>query len=221
MQSTLHALDSVSKKILALLPPLNQQEASISVQLYRLLAEGRPVSRDELAEAAEVAPDTVEEVLDAWPGVYTDDDQKIIGYWGLALSEMPHRFKVEGTQLYTWCAWDTLFIPEILQKTAMVESPCPVTKEIIRLTVSPREIENAEPNEIVVSLLLPDPNDFENNVISSFCHHIHFFRSEMEGTEWVNKYPGLFLVSLADAFRLGRMKNEMQYREVLKSVVRS
>ncbi len=38
-------------------------------------------------------------------------------YWGLAIAETKHRLEVDGRALYTWCAWDSLFLPEILQRT--------------------------------------------------------------------------------------------------------
>jgi hypothetical protein len=31
----------------------------------------------------------------------------------LAATAMHHRFEVDGRALSTWCAWDSLFIPEI------------------------------------------------------------------------------------------------------------
>ncbi len=53
---------------------------------------------------------------------YTDREGQIIGFGGLAVREMPHRFKVDGR---TWCAWDSLFILGILGLEADVESPAP------------------------------------------------------------------------------------------------
>ena len=40
---------------------------------------------------------------------------------------MSHRFEVAGRTLYTWCAWDSLFLPQILGQEAEVESTCPLT----------------------------------------------------------------------------------------------
>ena len=38
---------------------------------------------------------------------------------------------------YAWCAWDTLFLPARLGQAARVTSACPVTGELITLTVTP------------------------------------------------------------------------------------
>ena len=64
-------------------------------------------------------------MLAVWPGVFLDEAQRVIGFWGLALPEMQHRYRVGERQLYTWCAWDTVFITPILNQVAEVESRCP------------------------------------------------------------------------------------------------
>src|SRR5712692_6908171 len=95
-------------------------------------------------------------MLKRWPGVFYDGANRIVGYWGLALGKMTHRFEVNGQTLYTWCAWDSLFIPQILQSTARVESTCPVTGEKIRLTVAPDRIEKRAPRDVSMSFIVPD-----------------------------------------------------------------
>ena len=62
-------------------------------------------------------------------------------------------FSVDDQTLYTWCAWDSLFIPEILGHTARVESACPVTQARISLTVGPQRIIEAEPSGVVISMV--------------------------------------------------------------------
>ena len=43
-----------------------------------------------------------------------DERGHVIGHGGLALDETVHRFDVDGRRLHAWCAWDTLFLPELL-----------------------------------------------------------------------------------------------------------
>ena len=119
---------------MGLFPSLEPESARVASHLYRLLAQGEPVAPRALADAAGLAEEQVREILAPWPGVYREED-RIIGFWGLTPRPFSkHLFKVDGRQLYTWCAWDTLFIPQILGRTAEVESPCPVTGETIRLS---------------------------------------------------------------------------------------
>ncbi len=116
---------ALAQKVADAFPDLSATDQKIAVGLYRLLAEGEPVSPDLLAQHLDLSKSVVREVLNSWPAVYFNDEKNVVGFWGLALQEMPHRFKVNGRQLYTWCAWDSLFIPELLGKTAEVESPVP------------------------------------------------------------------------------------------------
>ena len=102
------------------MPQLDRTLQRVALGLYRLLAEGRPVSVKSLAQRLEVSPEDVSDTLRSWPGVYHNDEGDITGFWGLSLQEMPHRFEIEGKQLYTWCAWDTLFLPELIGRTAEV-----------------------------------------------------------------------------------------------------
>jgi len=66
----------------------------------------------------------------------------VTGFWGLSLHETTHCLEVSGKTLYGWCAWDTLFIPELLGSTARIISICPVTGKEIQLTVSSTGIES-------------------------------------------------------------------------------
>src|SRR5438034_10661042 len=110
-------------------------------------------------------------------------------YWGLALPDMGHRLLVDGRTLYTWCAWDSLFIPAILQRTAQVESQCPETGQDIRLTVSPNGVEELRPSGVVMSFLNPNAVKVREDVIVHFCHYVHFFSSSDASSRWTAKNP--------------------------------
>ena len=65
-------------------------------------------------------------------------------------------FHVDGKTFSTWCAWDALFLPAMLNQHAQVESMCPVTKEKIRVIMTPAGIESCEPNGAVLSIIVPN-----------------------------------------------------------------
>jgi len=205
----------LAQKVADAFPDLSATDQRIAVGLYRLLAEGEPVSPDRLAQHLDLSAHLVKEVLDSWPAVYFNDESDVIGFWGLALQEMPHRFKVNGRQLYTWCAWDSLFIPELLGKTAEVESTCPTSGEIISLTVSPTRVENFSPEGAVVSFLSPTTS-FDMNVIAGFCHYVLFFSSEESGKQWIANHEGTFLLTLEQAHEIGRLTNKATFGAALK-----
>src|SRR5713101_9813225 len=86
-------------------------EQHLSLELYRLLASGEPVRRELLAERLQVPIEIVDRTLNTWPGVFSNHQGRIVGYWGLSLPAAyasPHRLVIEGVRLSAWCAWDTL-----------------------------------------------------------------------------------------------------------------
>src|SRR5713226_7138541 len=84
MQTQRSDLAQLSATLIGLLPKLSEREQIISLGLYRLLAEGLPVSRQQVATALNLPVDVIKETLTQWWGVYYDGEERITGYWGLA-----------------------------------------------------------------------------------------------------------------------------------------
>ncbi|GAV20664.1 alkylmercury lyase [Mariprofundus micogutta] len=202
-------------KILNLFPEsfmqMPLQEQKISVSVYRLMLQGKPLSAKLIATSLGLVPEVVNQFLDHCSGIDYNDAGSIIGYWGLSLSKTGHRFEVDGHELYTWCAWDALFIPGIIGKTAMVTSICPVTGSPIRLTVSPNAVNSTRPVGTVVSFIEPEAVSKQESIVKSFCFYVNFFSSKSAGEHWIAENPGTFLLTLNEAFALGHRKNELQY----------
>src|SRR5258708_22243644 len=121
-------VDAVALGIVKVFPPLDLYEQRLSLELYRLLSGGQPVARALLAERLQVLVEIVDRILDGWPGVFSDSERRIVGYWGLSIAAAyasPHLLTIDGQKLSAWCAWDTLFLPELLGKPAEVESRSP------------------------------------------------------------------------------------------------
>ena len=109
-------LNQLAASIVECFPTLNLLEQRLSLRLYRLLAEGQPVPRKVLAARLEVPDETVNRILDGWPGVFSDNERRIVGYWGLSIPaaySSPHTLRINGRILSAWCAWDTLFLPQL------------------------------------------------------------------------------------------------------------
>ncbi len=199
-------------------PILEEDAQRLALELYRQLARGDAVPPASLGDALGVPTEKVttlleDEQLKGW--VFYDDEGSVIGFRGLAIREMPHRFEVEGRTLYTWCAIDSLFIPEMLGKPARVQSRDPLTGTAIALTVTPDGVEAVEPATAVMSILIGDPEVVKTNptkVMASFCHHIFFLESPETGAEWAAQHgEGTFLVTLEEAFALGKRFNATQF----------
>lgn len=207
-------IELLADKFVRLFPKLDGDSSNLAVQIYRLLALGEPVAQEDVAAATGLGEAHISELLAGWPGVFIEHG-RITGFWGLTIKPMSrHLLQVGGRTLYTWCAWDTLFIPRILGQTAQVETPCPVTEETIRLTVSPQRVERVEPESALMSMLEP-PEDMLEDIVAKLCHYIFFFRDARAGAQWTADHPGTMLMSINDGFELGRLKNEGRYGDAL------
>lgn len=206
----MNTVGALASELLARLPAVAGEERRLGLEVYRQLAQGEPVLTSALARALHVSVDTVDELL-GHPNLqcltYLDDQKRIIGFGGLAIREMPHQFKVDGRTLYTWCAWDSLFIPGILGLEAEVESPAPASAIRIRLRVGPDGVNWVQPQSAVMSFLLPSAQTFQGDVLkamASFCHYIFFFPDRNTAAAWTRSHPDTAVISVSDAFELGR-----------------
>ena len=211
-------LDMLASELLLRLPMMTEEERLLGLEIYRQLSKGEPVSTSGLASALKSPAHELDKLL-AHPNLkcltYADKEGRIIGFGGLAVSPMPHRFNIDGRRLYTWCAWDSLFIPIILRHVVDVESPPPGSTGLVRLRVGPDGIEHAEPEDSVMSFLLPTAQTFQADAlkaIASFCHYIFFFPNSESATTWTKKHPGTTVISLSDAFELGRLMVVQRWR---------
>ena len=215
------SLDAVFDTLTAKLWNFNEAEQLVALALYRELLRGVPVSDNQIAQVQIRDVHDVSALLQA-PAldslIYRDDDGLIVGFGGLAVVPMNHRFRVNGRTLYTWCAWDALFLVDVLNVRAEIESTCPQTGTAIHVTVSRAGVERIEPKEAVISFLFPDAPLFEQSAgqtIASFCHYVHFLASPEVAEQWTAKHEGTFALSVDDGFRLGRMHNDARFGAVL------
>ena len=179
------------------------------IQVWRSLAKGRPITAervDQIAADIGIARDEAYRFLRQMSERDTDDN--IVGVMGLSLSDHPHRFNVNGTQMATWCAEDTLFLPAMLKQTATIESESPLSKEKVRLTVSEDGVEGSDPPGAVVSIVVIDPDKADISstpaIWGNFCHHIFFFASRQEGEQWAAGRDDIEILSLDEGFELGK-----------------
>ena len=203
---TAKSADGVALALSESMPSLEPEARRLALTLVRLLAEGEPVTTAAFAEAAGIDQGLVEELVDSVPGLDRDDRGRVISFLGLSLTETPHRLEVGGATLYAWCAWDALFLPRLIARTARVRSPCRQTGEMVALTVSPNAFEQLSPANALVSMLVPE-HGFGYDVLESFCHYVHFFTGHVAGERWLaqRESDDAFLLSVAEAFRLGRL----------------
>ena len=179
------------------------------VRVLRSLRTGHPVSVaqvDRIVADLDIAQDEAHRFLREI--TERDADDNVVGIMGLSLNDHPHRFYVNGASLSTWCAEDTLFLPSLLKKTATVESYSPISKEKVRLTVSPERVEEVSPAGAVVSIVIVDPKQEDmasvEAIWNTFCEHIHFFASREEAERWAAGRDDIAILTVDEGFELGR-----------------
>ena len=209
--------DVLARLFVEAFPTLDARGQRLALALYRLLASAQPVSPADLANTLDRPVEDITRLLDRWPGIFYDDAGAVIGFWGLTVKETPHRLEVNGQTVYAWCAWDTLWLPALLDTTADVISRCAATGEAVRLRISPARIESVEPTSVVVSFLEPEVGELRERATTSFCHFVHFFRDHEAGERWTAAHPGTFLLPQEAAFDLGQRVNAARYRKILNN----
>ncbi|HEX2646748.1 MAG TPA: organomercurial lyase [Candidatus Dormibacteraeota bacterium] len=198
MQEIAAALDEA-------MPKLDATDKSIAVAVRRLIGEGAAAPVAQIARAAGVSAGLVERRLASWPGVYRNAKGDVAGFWGHAIAPLDpeYRLRIDGKTTYAWCALDTLFIPGLIGRAVRVEANDPVTGQPVSLTVDGNGVRDLEPASAVVSMVGPD-GPFGYDVIESFCHRVFFFASPESGQRWTSKHEGTLLISVPEAFELGR-----------------
>jgi alkylmercury lyase len=175
---------------------LEQEQRCILGQILKLLAEGNPVTSDDIATNLQVSPDEVTSTVRRF-GAEFDQEGRIVGL-GLTLVPTPHVYKVNGRTLYTWCAVDALTFPGILKHTASIESNDPVTGEKIHIILTCDTIEKIEPKDTLVSFI----KDVDTiNLRSSFCNNTNFFSSLETGSKWIARHPGTILYPVNELYQ--------------------
>ena len=165
------------------------------------LARGKPASPEEIAASSGKSPEEVRAVLDRFPSAEWDEQGRVVGL-GLTLQLTPHRLGLEGRTLFAWCALDALVFPALLGRPASIESPCRGTGELVHIEVTPAGIEAVEPPFAVVSIVAAcDLTNFRR--VS--CNNAHFFSSPEAASRWLEKHPEATILSVEDAYRLGRL----------------
>jgi alkylmercury lyase len=176
---------------------------SLWLYLVRTLAKGKPVTLESISIALGMPLGDVETALISFKDIVYDDDGRVVAC-GLSLIPTPHRFQVNGQNLFTWCALDALMYPVALQQTAQVESHCPVTGLAIRLTVTPTGITALTPAEAVVSIVIPAAQAGCCNMRNAFCSQVNFINSPQAADAWRSAHPEATILSVEVAWHLGR-----------------
>ncbi len=194
---------------------LDAQTQRMVVTMFRLLAEGQPVSAARFADAMQIPVEVVRKIIATVPAeaLDRDDDGNVVAFSGLTLEETDHRMEIDGKVLYGWCAFDTLFLSALLGKSAEITSKEPESGETIQFKFGPGGYEGS--SEVVMSLLDAPPEEMRNNVRAAFCHNVHFFANSDSAARYAQDHADLAVVPISDAVALAGLWNERIYGDAL------
>ncbi len=188
----------------------------IAVALYRLLSAGSPVALKAIADASGVAMTEVRKRLGDVPPSWIELDQSgsVICFGGLALGATRHRFSLRQSTLYTWCAFDALYLPEILREPARLTTACPATGDTIEVAVGPDELGAVAPSDAVMSIVEPDLDACLEDVRGAFCCHVNLFVDKAAFDRWNRGSDHVTRLSVKDAHALALMRNAARYKDI-------
>ncbi len=192
-------------------PRFETEQIRFLIHVWRQVAKGQPVGAEQINQIAsrvEIPLDGANDLIEQ--SAERDKEGNVVGFVGLSQDKHPHQFQVNYQSLSTWCAWDSLFLPVMLNQTAEVVSTCPATKEEIRLTITPKKVETYKPAEAVISMVKPEPTksgpESVEEIWMVFCHQVHFFSSSQAASEWFSgKNLKENILSIEEGYELGRL----------------
>ena len=195
-------------------PRLDPTGRRIAVATYRTLALGKPASLDAIAAAADVDVMAVSSFLDSRAAVFRDSAGDVVGFWGLAVAEMPHRLRVDGRDLYAWCAWAPLFLGLVLGPLR-VTTEDPESGDTITYGLDgDGTVQDLSHPDSVLSFLRPD-REWGDDVMATFCHYVLQFGSPATARLWTSRHEGTFVLDLATGADLARRDVERTFGGVL------
>jgi alkylmercury lyase len=201
-------------------PRFEPHQSQLLIKVWRMVAQGVPVSQEQIALlASEINMPLDSATLFLRQISEFDKSGNVVGIFGLSQNKHPHRFQLNGNMLHTWCAWDSLFLPVMINESAKIESKCPVTGEIISITLSPDMVEKIDPTNAVLSIVIPDVKEDSVKVVEEiwmiFCHHVFFFSSPDVANAWLeDKKTNATVLTVEEGFQLG----QLTFKELLKFV---
>ena len=194
-----HALDTLAYHLAA---HLDCTQDVACRQIMQVLAHsGQPVAPASMAARLQMNHKKLQEHLARVPDTEFDEQGNIVG-WGITLVPTQHQFRLKNRPLFTWCAFDTVLFPPLLQVEAHVQSKCSASGQSITFVAAPDGIANLSPATSVLSFILPAERC--DCVRGTFCQQSLFFQSEEAAMPWLAQHPEAVLLSVEEAATLGQ-----------------
>lgn len=170
-----------------------------SEKVYAHLLKGASLPVNLFAELLKIDSDEAEKVLASYGEV--DDQGQVTSFLGLSLVPTQHKLIVKGKSLYTWCAADTLLLPQFLSFSALIESKDPVSGQLVQLSVDEDFLDWTDPVPIFISWVEKADSC---HIRQSFCNRSHFFGSQETTAKWLAENADAKISNVEEFFTFSR-----------------
>ncbi|WP_444993890.1 organomercurial lyase [Aliikangiella sp. IMCC44359] len=190
-----------------ILPKFSELEKRVSKYLYIELAKGYPVPLAKIVKQLDIPEEQVRKLIDTLAYVEQNQNDEIIAYRGVTLSPTKHALVTNNSTVYTWCAFDTLFLLDLIDEPAHIHSTCAACNKKLILKPSKLAGSQFENNSMVMSLFVPEPSAYQESLRDSFCCKVHFFCNETCGQQWSSQQSNIELFSVDDSLTIAQERN--------------
>lgn len=177
-------------------------------RIFHRLATRGPLNLDDIhAEAADlgIAGGEAAELVDSW--AERDDTGGIVGL-GVTYNPTPHRMRIEGRDMWAWCAIDTLIFAILLDTTISVSSDAPGGGGTSRVEVSPAGVSGSAPDGAVITWPTRERDQVDLSstaaIWGTFCHHSFLFPSREDAERWADGRADIEILPLDEGFAIAR-----------------
>jgi alkylmercury lyase len=191
-------LETIARQLAAQLDCM--QDVVCRQILHTIADSGQPVAPTRLATILQLSQEELHLHLAHVPDTEFDRYGNIVG-WGVTLVSTAHHFQIGGKPLYTWCAFDTVLFPALLQVEAQVQSVCAATGSPITFVATAEGIQELSPATSVLSLIVPIERC--DCVRGTFCQQSLFFQSEQVAATFLALHPEALVFSIEEAACVG------------------
>ncbi len=209
------SLQSAIDGLIDLLPQLNKDCRDLSQLLYFELVKGKAVTLQHLKSISGYSEARLITLLSQLNYLHYNDDRAIVAYRGITLMPTQYRIEIdfftEKTVVFTWCAFDSLFLADLLKQNLTIFAECPTCHQAIKLALANNKTFDSTKYPLYMSFILPSRDSYNQDLVNSFCDNIHFFCNEICVVNAPNKLTYIQFFSISDAMKIAKQRNKAYF----------
>jgi len=169
---------------------------------FGMLAEGKPLPIHALAAETGVEVDRLRELLVAVRSQF-DEEGRLVDLFGMTLEQTPHRLEIGSKVVFSCCALWAHVIPKLINRSIVVHSTDPVSKELVRLSISPVRVQSLEPVDAAATMAVASARDIATDVCAAFCCQVKHFVSRENAELFASESSRRRVVTVGELHELG------------------